>query len=215
MEEARRARIRLPLPRFSLLTALLLMTILGLAIVVAQLWWEVGPLREELVQLRNETGRLTIDDETKLHAIEVRTDEDRTWKWRVWVPEGQRVVAHSQWGNVPRNGVPAFQNTVALEPGEQWITLSARRDQESGHWLGSLATKQGNVGNIIQPTEHWFDWKQSTATSDGVSHTTTVAPDDQDVIVLKRYRTAQVDNSNELNKIEGPTAGFIIWLERQ
>ena len=40
----------------SLLTALLLMTIVGLAIVTTRLWREVSPLRDEVFRLRQELG---------------------------------------------------------------------------------------------------------------------------------------------------------------
>jgi hypothetical protein len=43
-------------PRISILTALLLMTILGMAIVIWQLWHKVGPLQTEVKQLREERG---------------------------------------------------------------------------------------------------------------------------------------------------------------
>jgi hypothetical protein len=76
-------------PRLSLLSALLLMTIVGLSIAVTQLWREVGPLRAKVSLLRNETGRLSVDDPTQIHAIEVRTSEPLLWKWRVWVPDGR------------------------------------------------------------------------------------------------------------------------------
>jgi hypothetical protein len=201
-------------PRLSLLTALLLMTIIGLAIGLIQLWREVGPLRAEVRQLRDEVGRLSIDDPTKLHAIEVRSVDDHTWKWRVWVPEGKTVQVHSQWGNVPRNGVPPSHNSVAINSGEYWITLSARHNKESGQWEETLATQGGSVGGIIQPNEHWFDWKSTASTGEGVSHTTYVAPDKDATVVLKRFRAGQVNSSALLNKSNQPTPGFIVWIER-
>jgi len=202
-------------PRFTLLTLLWFMALVGLGVQLFLQSREIGPLREELQQLRNEVGRLSIEDESKFHAIEVRTEEEHTWKWRVWVPEGETIEVHSQWGKVPRKGVSISHNTLGLEAGEHWITLSARRDPESGLWLESMATEQGSVGGIIQPSEHWFDWKQSTGTSEGVSHTTFVAPDDEKIVVLKRFRVAQVNSSDKISKSDEPTAGFIIWLERQ
>jgi hypothetical protein len=106
-------------PRISLISALLLMTIVGMAMVIAQLWHEVGPLRKEVRALRNEVGRLSIDDPTKVHAIEVRTNEQLSWKWRVWVPENAKVSFHTKWGNVPRTGVPANCPADPLPAGEQ------------------------------------------------------------------------------------------------
>ena len=80
------------------------MTIVGMAIVVVQLWREVGPLRTEVRQLRDEVGRLSIDDpiESFTRSRSAPTS-DLTWKWRVWVPAGRRSVDvnASQWGNVP------------------------------------------------------------------------------------------------------------------
>ena len=65
-------------PRISILNALLLTTIVAMAIVIVQLWREVGPLRTEVRQLRNQTGKLSILDPTKTHAIEVATLDDLT-----------------------------------------------------------------------------------------------------------------------------------------
>ena len=77
-------------PRISLLSALLFMTIAGMAIVIVQLWREVGPLRAEVRRLRNELGVLTVENPSRLHAIEVRTKDEMIWKWRIWVPERRR-----------------------------------------------------------------------------------------------------------------------------
>jgi hypothetical protein len=192
---------------------LLLITIAGMAIVIAQLWRDVGPLRKEVRMLRDETGRLSIEDESKLHAIEVRNDDDLTWKWRVWVPQGQTVTVHSQWGMVPRTGVPVQHNSITLSPGEQWVTLTARRDRDDRNWEERLESRGGSVGGIIQPDDHWFDWRGHMSTGDGVSATTSVAQDNEKVVVLRRFRVGQVKSSDVLNKSDR-TAGFIVWLER-
>src|SRR5947207_15917846 len=80
--------MRLFRPRISLLTALLLMTIAGLAIVVVLQWREVGPLRAENRRMRDELGYLSIDDPTKAYAIQLKTVGDEPWKWRVYLPPG-------------------------------------------------------------------------------------------------------------------------------
>jgi hypothetical protein len=201
-------------PRFSLLTMLLLTAIAGMAIVIALLWREVGPLRTEVRMLRDETGRLSIEDGTKIHAIAIRTDEDHTWKWRVWVPQGTSANVRYQFGNVPKTGVPAGQGSSFLESGEHWITLKAHRDRD-GNWVASLSTKGGGVGTSIGPNDHWFDWRSMTATGEGVGTSSQMFDDDKPVIFLNRMRAAQVNNSRQIDKMDGPTAGFIVWLERQ
>jgi hypothetical protein len=102
-------------PRFSILTALLLMTIVGLAIVATRLWREVDPLRAELGRLRDEVGALSIDDPAKPCAIEVRTTSDDTWKWRVWIPEGRAYELHVATENIPKKDIPADQGMIVLE----------------------------------------------------------------------------------------------------
>ena len=93
-------------PRISILTALLLMTILGMAIVIVQLWREVGPLRAEVRQLRIESGRLTIDDPDKIHAMAVHSadTESKSWKWRMYLPAGHKYYLHSLSAKIDDRG---------------------------------------------------------------------------------------------------------------
>lgn len=203
----------MPRPRISLLNAILLTAIIAMAIVIAQFWREIGPLRAEVRSLRNETGRLSIDDPTRLYAIEVRTQAERTWKWRVWVPQGETAMVSVQWGKVPKAGVPRSSGSIQVESGEHWITLSAAFDPKASYWTSQLATETGSVGSMIQPDEHWFDFKQCAAVSDGVSTYSAEAKPGKKAFVLKRYRAAQVSNS--ANIPADPTPGFIIWLDRR
>ena len=203
----------MPRPRISILTAILLTTIVAMSIVIAQFWREIGPLRAEVRSLRNETGRLSIADPTKLYSIEVRTQVERAWKWRVWVPQGETAMVHVQWGKVPKAGVPPSSGSIQLESGEHWITLAAAFDPKSNYWTSQLATETGSVGSMIQPDEHWFDFRQCAAVSDGVSTYSAEAKPGQNVFVLKRYRAAPVSSS--ANIPADPTPGFIIWLDRQ
>ena len=204
-------------PRISLLSALLLMTIAGLSIVVAQLWREVGPLRKEVIALRNEVGRLSIDDRSQIHAIQLRSDEDLTWKWRIWIPEGKIVTVHLHAGDVPRTGVPMPRNTTQLASGEQTLVLKMRRDRSGKHWLANLDSSVGGgaVGTGIPPNQEWFNWGQSAGTGDGVGLSTFAFDPRQKTMILARHRVAQVSSSTEVEKMNGPTAGFIIWMDQQ
>src|SRR5262245_10957579 len=109
-------------PRISILTALLLMTILGMAIVVIQQWRLIKPMRDELTLLRDETGRLSIDDPKKFHAIRVRADGEYAWKWRVWVPDGREYQLKIATENIPEDGYPSNSGMMTLDKsGESWI----------------------------------------------------------------------------------------------
>src|SRR5262245_31653392 len=87
------------LPRFSLLTAILLTTIVGLAIVVAQLWREVGPLRVEVHRYRTELGFLNVDDPTRIYAVQFPNRDDG-WRWRVYLPPGSEYILRCDQGTI-------------------------------------------------------------------------------------------------------------------
>jgi hypothetical protein len=201
-------------PRISLLSAIMLMTIAGMAIVIAQLWSEVGPLRAELVKLHNETGRLSVDDPTKIHAIEVRTSEPLMWKWRVWVPEGPTVLARYRWGSNPSSGTPPASASLQLKPGENWVTLRAH-DKRPNSWSARLETATDYVGTSIREPDRWWQWPTSSSTDSGIGFTTAVVAEGDSTFVLKHYRVSPNRNRGQPLRPTDPTSGFIIWLERR
>jgi hypothetical protein len=195
-------------PRFSLLTALLLMTVVGMATVIVLLWREVGPLREEVRRLRDEMGVLVVDDPTKVNAIQVNTRDDLTWKWRVWIPKGGTYVIRSFGDDIPKEGFPQQGGTMPIhEPGEYVIGYEIDRDRANGGWYGKTTLAgTGSVGKDHQP---WVEWTSKTSTGGGVPETAqTYEPGER--IELMRHRVSQVRDST---KIEDPSAGFMIWLE--
>lgn len=194
-------------PRLSLLSALLLMTIVGLTIVVAQLWREVGPLRKEVRRLRDEVGVISVDDPEKVHVIQVDTDEDLSWKWRVWLPENRVYVVRGQGDQVPKEGFPDPGGSIWLrEPGEHVIEYRIQRHRPNDRWHGELKTRTASAGAGAQP---WLNWPTRTATSGGVGKSTQ-SFDAGERIEIIRHRVSQNSDSS---KIEDPAAGFIIWLE--
>jgi hypothetical protein len=202
-------------PRISLLTALLLTTIIGMAIVLVQLWREVGPLRGEVQMLRNETGRLSIEDLGSIHAIEVRTNDPMMWKWRVWIPKGMNVNAMVNWGTVPHEGVPNAQCGVELGPGEQWLTLRVMRDSSDGKPFARIETSNSGSGVKIDEKDYWWQGPPRAMAAPGVGHQTVKVDNLQEPFVLNRYHigSPSVTNSSDLLKPGPPTTGFIVWLE--
>jgi hypothetical protein len=195
-------------PRISLLTALLLMTIIGMTIVIVQLWREVAPLRAEVRALRDETGRLSITNPTQFHAIRVRTDDDYVWKWRVWVPEGREYRINLAAAAIPKTGFPIANGMVTLnQPGESWIEYRISKSPDSDRWSDRLLTPNGSVGGS---GPSWVTWKRQTSTGEGVSYNTE-SMDSGKPIVLARQRVSE--KATDSRQIEDPAAGFMIWLE--
>jgi hypothetical protein len=200
-------------PRISLLSSLQLLTIAGMAIVIAQLWREVGPLRADNRRLRDEVGELSIEDHDKVHAIEVRTKESLVWKFRVWVPEEKTVGVKEQWGDVPRTGLPEKKGATILAPGEQWIIYRVEKSATGDEWGAVLETAGSGHGSIIPEKDRYWLWPEPAALwGEGVQETTVAAGDDDRSLVLKRWRIADTDDSDDFKKME-TTSGFIIWLE--
>lgn len=203
-------------PRISILTALLLMTIFGMALAIVQLWCELVPLRAEVHQLRNETGRLSIDDKNKIQAIEVRTNEALVWKWRVWIPAGKPVYVQFRWSDVPRVGVPSPNTMSQLQPGERWVIVRAQRDPKNDSWNAVLETEDGSSTMAINEKDCWWLLPSLTTSSNGVGFSAATEKDDGQPFLLKRYRVSNAtNNASQLLNDNKPTAGFIIWLERK
>ncbi len=161
-------------PRISILTALLLMTIVGMAIVVALQWREIGPLRAEVKKIRNETGRLNVEDKSKLWAIQVDTKNELTWKWRIWIPENRKFAVNVTGESIPKRGFPQ-QNLGTIwfrQPGEQIVMYRIQRDPRDGEWYGSMRAGSGSVGKDQQP---WVKWASRTSESESVGRQTAVA----------------------------------------
>jgi hypothetical protein len=205
-----------PRLRFSLLTILLVTTIVGLAVVVVMQWREVIPLRTAVRKLRDEVGALSIEDPTKIHAIQVRTDEKLLWKWRVWIPEGEIVDVHMLWGDVPRTGYPKSRTSSRLEPGENWLTLKVVRDSANGIWMAELNRRGGGVSQSIPDEAAWFDWGGSVwFDGEGVGHSTRAETGHDRDFVLLRTRAAREADLVNRRPPDRPLPGFIVWLERQ
>ncbi len=200
-------------PRISILTALLLMTILGMAIVVAKLWRGTTHMRSELHALRDETGRLSIDDPTKLNAMGIRTNDPLLWKWRIWVPEGSKVFLGAAWGEIPATGVPKNTQMDELEPGEQWIEMRVFQDLKDNVWRASLESKRWKHPLPI-PLEDWQTWQNAGFAIEGVQFETGTEANPHEPFVITRDRRDQSNGPIQVQAIKAPLAGFIIWLER-
>jgi len=153
-------------PRISILAALWLMTVVGMAIVIAQQWRLIKPMRDELTMLRNETGRLSIDDRRNFHAIRVRTGGEYVWKWRVWIPEGREYRINVATQNIPKDGFPPTNGMIALsDAGESWIEYRITKSEDGQNWMDMLTTSNGAVGSSGQP---WVTWNRKNSVSSGV-----------------------------------------------
>jgi hypothetical protein len=71
------------------------------------------------------------------------------------------------------------------------------------------------IGGAIPANQEWFFGPEYTLTSEGVPTITYTAPSHEKIIVLSRVRVGYQMTSDEINNLDAPTHGFIVWLERQ
>jgi hypothetical protein len=196
-------------PRFSLLTILLVMALVACGITIWQLWREVGPLRVEVRTLRGEVGRLSIDDPTKLHAIQVRQTDELVWKWRLWIPAGHSYVLHTVGGKVPHEGFPPNSNTLTIShTGETWVEYRIAKNANDGHWWGMVAMPGVRTNGSEQP---WVDWRPRVGSGECVGETTETCEPDKAFLLGRYYYSQSAARGSQT--IEDPASGFMIWLE--
>lgn len=194
-------------PRFSLLTLLLLGTIAGLSFAVWKLGSQVRPLKEEVKRLRAEVGELHIEDPTKLHAMQVETDNELEWKWRIWIPAGMKYKVRSADGEIPDEGFPGSGGSIYIrESGEHVIRYVITRDSRDDKWYGKLVHRGGSVGRDIHA---WVKWGNRSMRSSGVGFSTYARSDDQ-IVEIIRYR---VENKDKQARQSDKPTGFMIWME--
>ena len=199
----------MPRPRISILTALLLMTILAMAIVLAHLWREVGPLRLEVKDLRQRVGVLTIADPSAVQAVGIPSDTDDVYKWRIHVPTNQKATLFVKCGDVPRTGYPdADFRRIPITEGENLVTIKGRRLEGGYMFLQaqihgnddstiSLPQVSGPLTGVFQGDGLWSEQKTM---------------DSSNKLLLLRMRYAPPGQNRAIAN-DAPLPGFIIWLE--
>jgi hypothetical protein len=220
------------LPRFSLLTTLLLFALATCGLTIWQLWREVKPLRDEVQQWRNQAGVLTIDDETKMHAIFRNPYQDKTWRWRVYLPDNSQYglfysankVLPGGIADKPHQGIILGAGGYPTGKGEYEITI-AIRENEPDEYHATLQIKDIDVPSktgggpnsslvrlgLDRNGAAWPEGKEGTRNTEGDELET--RQESSGRLVLLRHRVYR-DKRPSARSSE-PTEGLIVWLERR
>jgi hypothetical protein len=214
----------MPRIRFSLKTLFVVLLIGTLAGSHMFTSYRLKQTHDENVKLRTELGYLTIEDPSKVHVVGLATHEDLTWQWRVYVPEGARVVLKTATDHVPEYGLPEDWHMASeCPPGEYLLTAAVRRDRE-GNW--QLKVAGGGIrlrSNIPEPMTKWLDDRAATKFWTAGGGGTETKEDGKPLRLLRLLSQAHlppgVSPTNDLND-EGPRGkvsrigdGLMIWID--
>jgi hypothetical protein len=229
------SRLRFRLPRFSLFTLLLVMTVIALSLTVVLLWREVGPLRAENKRLNEERGTLMLRDRSTLQAIRIpsRFAGEGRESYRVFVPEDSLYWVFVVVNDIPKQGYPSFERYPEhysilgsgtslplfgrLEPGEHVVTIREVRRGPTKAVIQLIVDRLDVSANT--PSDRWPTVVPETYCSfgDGVEGSTTPV-DDTGRLVLRRRRIMGVTEESlnvsfAMVEPDYPLDGLMAWIE--
>ncbi|MEX2316889.1 MAG: hypothetical protein WD669_07045 [Pirellulales bacterium] len=203
----------------------MLMVIVSLLVVVAVQSWRLWKAEIELAQLRDETGKLTVDDRSKVHVIEVESDEPNTWKWRLFVPMGARYSWNLGYDEIPPEGLPRAKMSGASnesydEADKEVLITASLRQLESGDWILSVGSKIGNSqaqmgGASVKIPNVAMEWTRKVPSREGsvlgARGVETLNPGEP--IVLLKWRSGEQKPDGLFGPSASPMPGYMIWMQ--
>ena len=209
--------------KFGLRTLLLVVAFLCLSFPLILQSRRLEKAETELRRLRDETGRLTIEDRTKVHVMLVGGSTDpMSWKWRLFIPKGARYGWSLAYGEITNKQLPkAKMNSFFNDPydekdNEVFVTASLNKrgdgdyDLSVGSRIGDSTAQMGGVsvkvpGAVVKQT---FGCLIGNAL--GAKSTALLDPGKPVVLLLNRACGKDPDGNEGF--IEYPTPGYMIWM---
>jgi hypothetical protein len=191
----------------SLLSVVMLMTIVGMGIGLWRLNSELAPLRREVIDLRSQVGALTIDDDKKIHAVQVREPGSFRWNWRIWLPKG-----NDYWifvaDKVPPKGISFARSETRLGLGGQEINLRVQvlPNERGKRFVYMKSPSASGVFFEVEDTK-WVNGKVMIG-EDVAGAKSQVSSNVDDPLVLLRL------SEDERSTKENPPSGLLIWISK-
>ena len=185
-----------------------------IVVLVVALWHtasRLDPLEREVQLLRNETGRLTIEDPDLVHAIEVPITGNYRWRWRIHLPQDRDYWLHSAEGAIPDSGLPAkgvgkSRSRIRGPHGPEFILdVAIEKNFDGTHVLAARFGPHSTTLYSVTSDESLPDWFSGEAmvgwTTAGEGATESVAQGQP--LVLLRLKSYPVTE---------PGDGVMIWV---
>ena len=194
-------------------------------------WYVTRRLQDaeaELRQLRTETGRLTVEDNSLVHAIEIDTADPNSWRWRLFLPKGHRYSLNIASRDIPFEGVPNKPNSRSVSGEPYWerdneVIVNARLAKtELGEWILSVDSRIGDSKNQLGSVTATVDAKDMAALAKSSSFQVNILGNDEtdvceptEPIVLYRKRPMLKSPGGSTDFDKEPSSGLMIWLQPQ
>jgi len=199
--------------RFSLRTTLIVLFLVGLSLGYVLLLIQNISLQREVEMLRGESGHLTVVDDSLVNVVEVPTESEITWRWRVYAPEGTYFDAGIATDAIPQTGAPPaglrdFQ--IPTDPKGVLVTASVTNDIDGGYVLKLTFGDRSTYSDRTQlPREEFFDGSanQETAGRGG----TVAYPYDQPIVLHRRRLHEQTSPTTRAAPV-GDARGMMFWI---
>lgn len=176
--------------------------------------------------LRDETGRLNVEDETLVNVLAVDSGEPNVWRWRLFVPKGRKYMWHIASKDLPFAGIPERAGSSGVSNARYWerdneVLVTARLTElDTGDFSFSVSSRIGNSSDqmhgasMIVPAEH-MAWTQEHPTQQveiaGKPLQTTFDPSKPFMLFSKRPMTLTPEGDTDFD--HGLTHGLAVWLE--
>lgn len=198
------------LPRFTLRTVFVTS-----AFVCLLIWhWvtvrELARVRAENLDVRNQAGLLTVTDPNRVHVMAIPTVEDRTWRWRVYVPQSGIFRLCSRFTELPESGVPKPRHQFQLQPGHHIITAMIQLDGDKPVLrLGEDFLK--STLTLSEPIKQLFSQDTGVAWAQAGQRATHVTKRGDPIVLLHVRKT--ISNGGRVTIDMNPTDGLMVWIE--
>jgi hypothetical protein len=216
--------------RYSLRSLLILVAVAGVIIGSYVVGTRLRQAERELKVLREETGRLSISDRSQIHVINVAVgnvagEEPNTWRWRLFIPKGQKYSWNLAAKDIPQLDVPQQAGVKAVSNEPYWerdnevlVTARLRREDDT-QWRLSVESRIGDSknqmggGSLKIPAEN-LAWNTEGASTDGrvAGSSGTKLYEPRRAIILLQRRPVARRADGTYGPSPDPMPGFMIWL---
>lgn len=198
---------------------------------------ELGPLRKEVAQYRQELGLLTIEESErdKIHAIRVESELKHEWRYRIYLPEGKQYRLRAAQGTLPapvgfstkkkyltqvsRN---SSGSSRSWEAGEFLLAFrvysSEKVDSEDVWTFETRRVGEGSKGSTSMTIDWMKDERLWGSSSSMVSNQQKSYDPDKPLELLEVRRgvlTETAGGGYSVTSQQGEAEGFKLWIEPQ